>query len=195
MTALGCHDLMIEAENCVAAMRGHLAQLAKLDLLPGVAAIGQFQPPIGLARIKRERGELWTPEPSGALAMVIPACRDAIIEPWDRFELGTVDCIDLVAFNSREPERWAWRTGIAWALGEQLIEMGQDIRLVSTPLSWLRLGGEAACILDWSDSSPAWAYLRAARRLIVEDPILQKRLERRLRETQRLPRVEVDDAA
>ena len=189
-------DLMAEAETYAAGLRGHLAQIGQLGILPGVAEIGQVQPPLGLSRIRRQRNELWEPEPAGALAMIVPVCVPVIVEPFEGFEIETSECIDLVAFNSREPDRWSWRTGTAWALSQYLIEEYADpLHLVSTPLAWLRSGGATACILDWSDTSPAWPHLRSAGQLKVEDPELKRRIDLRLRQTVRLPRVEVGHAA
>ena len=189
-------DLMAEAEAYASGLRGHMSQIASLGILPGVFQIGECQPPLGLARIRRSRGELWDPAPAGSLAMVIPVCRPAIVEPFDGIEVDTIDCIDLIAFNSREPDKWAWRVGNAWALGEHLIkDADHPLRLVSTPLGWLRCGGEAACVLDWSDASPAWCHLRIADELISDCPDLRSKLLSKIRASIRLPRVEVEHAA
>lgn len=189
-------DLIAEAEAYASRLQGHLLQIASPGILRGMFQIGRLQPPLGLARIRRSTGELWEPDPTGRLALVIPVCRPAIVEPFDGIEVDTIDCIDLIAFNSREPDRWTWRVGTAWALGEHLIEeVDQSLRLVSTPLGWLRDGGDAACVLDWSDNSPAWRHLRMAEELITDCPDLRNKLVAKIRRSYRLPRVAVEHAA
>jgi hypothetical protein len=69
--------------------------------------IGEWQPPLGLAQIRRSKAQLWEPDPAGALAMLIPVCRPLVVEPLEGYEVDTIECIDLVAFNSRGPSRWA----------------------------------------------------------------------------------------
>lgn len=189
-------DLLAEAHAYEKGMLSQIEKLERLGVLTGLALIGQNQPAVGLARIERLRGGLWQPSPGGELAMVVPVCRPKVIEPFENVLVETIECIDIVAFTSRAPQLWCWRTGLGWALGEHLIEEGDEaLRLVSTPLSWLRSGGEAACILDWSETSPAWRHLQQAASIRAEDPQLLHRLDVMLKRTRRGPSLAVAHAA
>lgn len=192
---LNSRDLLNEAHTCECRLRGHMEVIRQLGALTGLARIGESQPACGLAKIRPIDNGLWEPFEDGELAMVIPVC-----SPWcfEQFgcEIETIEVIDLIAFNSRRPAQWRWRTGNAWALGEHLIaDADEPVRLVATPLQWLRLGGEAACILDWRKQSPAWSLLRDAPGILCGDHTLRDRVSEMIRASIHLPRVEIDRGA
>lgn len=196
MTAI---ELLAEAHGYELRLQGHMSDLAKLGVLTGFAHLGQTQPAAGLANIRKTGERMWEPDEQGELAMIIPVPVPTMIEPFG-IPIETVEIIDLIAFSSRSPASWYWRTGTAWALGEHLLgdlqdSSGDRISIVSTPLSWLRAAGRAVCILDWSKNSPAWAALRQQSDLLAETPHLARRLERAIHNSVRLPRVEVSHAA
>lgn len=120
----------------------------------------------------------------------MPVTVPAPFAPWG-YELETLDTLDLIAFTTDRPGAWRWRIGDGWALGAQyLIEpMDELVRLVATPLDWLALAGQALCVLDWSDASPAWPLLRHGPDLIVDDIALRNRLQAALHRTAPAPRL------
>ena len=144
--------------------RRHLERLLALGCRKA-AQLGINHVPFGVMDITVDRDKLYEPsgDSSGKGALIVPVC-------WP--------VIDLVALYLDDPKTWYWRTGAAWALGSHLLEhwQGEPVPMVSTPLDWLRAGGEAACVLDWSARSPAWPLLRNARMIEVDDRELGKRL-------------------
>lgn len=194
-------DLHREAERAVIELIPHLSRLPALGCpLSAIARLGQFQPPVGMVRALWGRGGLWQPDEAGERMLVVPVTVAGGFERWGEW-IETRDIIDLIVFRSRQPQRWAWRTGTAWALGEKLLEdRGEPVPIVSTPLGWLAAAGEAVCILDWSASSPAWAALRHGPNLICDSDHLRQRLHRAMMASVRLPEmtvqsVEADRAA
>ncbi|WP_126174359.1 hypothetical protein [Altericroceibacterium xinjiangense] len=190
-------ELLAEFDAYERALRQqHLEHVRRLGLLEGIAQVGQHQPPAGMAHIRTLPNALWEPDDAGTAAMILPVCRWTVFDAFG-IEIETPELVDLIAFRTSSPASWLWRTGTGWALGEdQLIfPNGDPLLLVSTPLEWLRAGGTAVCLLDWSASSPAWAHLLTSGELLTDTPHLAARIDRALRQSIRLPRVEVAHAA
>lgn len=74
------------------------------------------------------------------------------------------ELIDILALATAQPDRVARRTGAGWCLGEEVIRaaegdlFGRDqrvtVRLVATPLEWLRAKGRAVWVSDWTAALP-----------------------------------------
>lgn len=191
-------DLAKEALGYSAAInRRHLHRLERYDVpKSAIGRIGERGYQIGSARVSFGRSGHWEPDEAGTSALIVPVCQDG----WHEFaglEFEITDTIDLIALQTANPTRWAWRTGEAWALGAGCLEYagGSAVRLVSNPLRWIASGGDAVCILDWSTHSPAWHALRNGPPLIVENEWLRQRLTAALRASVQLPAMEVAHAA
>lgn len=186
-------ELHAEAERAVRVLAPHLSRLPALGVpLAAVARLGAVQPQVGLVRALWGRSGHWEADEAGESMLVIPVTATSGFERWGEW-IETRDVIDLIAFRSRQPARWAWRTGTAWALGDELLEdRGEPVPIVSTPLAWLAAAGEAACILDWSATSPAWAALRHGPNLVCDSDHLRQRLHRAMTASVRLPEMTVE---
>ncbi|GAA3794660.1 hypothetical protein GCM10022600_15080 [Qipengyuania pelagi] len=62
--------------------------------------------------------------------------------------------VDICALATHEANQWALRRGDGWCLGYDAwlaCETGaaRALRIVATPLAWLRGGGAGVCVLDW----------------------------------------------
>lgn len=71
---------------------------------------------------------------------------------------------DLVALASADESQWALRLGAADFLGEEWIDRAaigacRELRLLRTPMDWLRAGGPGCaggvCVLDWTPAALA----------------------------------------
>lgn len=180
--------------------RIHFARLEESGIpLRTIGNLCGRQFPIGAARAAWGRDSLWEPCEDGQPCLIVPACEHRIIEieALDGFPLDTCEPVDLIALRTDQPNRWAWRTGNAWAFGEELLAdpTGEPVQIVGDPIGWIRSAGYAVCILDWSNSSPAWAALRHGPPLLVENEHLRRRLQRALAASIRLPDMEVAHAA
>ncbi len=156
--------------------------------LGDLATIGQFQTPIGVARLEMAPDGLFTPSEAGLLAYVQP------VAEWDS-DYGVSDIVDLVAWRPSEPSRWWWRCGTAFALGDGLLDGDEPVPVVGTPLAWLAAGGKALCILDWSILSPIWTDMRSAPPLIFSDDRLRHRVRNHLIRSAPMPSLELHHAA
>lgn len=105
---------------------------------------------------------------------------------------------DLCAFNLARPGQWWLRSGLAEMIGEDYVadcvETGAAVRLVATPLDWLRAAGRAACVLDWSRIDPRAAFAGCSR-VEPATPDLGRTLKARIRQLARAPFVIGDVAA
>ena len=143
-----------------------------------LAQIGWHHLPFGVASIRDTPNGHYEPDPAGKPAMIVPVTypeyHEGVITPI----IARYPIIDLIAFSTNRPAAWRWRTGNAWALGEQWLTepTGEPVEIVANPITWLAAGGEATCILDWSLDSPAWSYLRAGPDLIISDRFLEAKL-------------------
>jgi hypothetical protein len=123
-----------------------------------------------VARAEKRSSGLYEPSESGNPVMVIPVMvadwRDGLFGP-----ICVYSPVDLIAIETTQPANWAWRTGNGWALGADMIDLweGEPLPVVATPLDWLSRAGEAVCVLDWSETSPAWPLLRQMPELFADD--------------------------
>lgn len=139
--------------------------------------LGMTQPQFGVMRVRALSDGLYEPDQDGGTAAIVPVMA---MERLDTI-LGQIDLpclVDLIAFQTVSPARWQWRIGTGWALGAHLLtEPDSDaVEIVATPLEWMSAGGEVVCVLDWSEQSPAWFYLRTAPELVVNNEMLAARL-------------------
>lgn len=139
--------------------------------------LGMTQPQFGVMSVRALSDGLYEPDQDGGAAVIIPVM---VVERLETI-LGPIDLpclVDLIAFQTANPARWQWRIGTGWALGSHLLtEPDSDaVEIVATPLEWMSAGGNAVCVLDWSEQSPAWFHLRTAAELVVSNQILAARL-------------------
>ncbi|WP_298196587.1 hypothetical protein [Novosphingobium sp.] len=159
--------------------RRHVDRLLALGCRKA-AQLGVNHVPFGVMHVTPGKDRIYQPseDTSGNMALIVPACWP-VDEPGFNVEWRTRwPVIDLIALYLDQPSAWYWRRGTAWALGGHLLEhwQGEPLPIVATPLDWLRAGGEAVCLLDWSPKSPAWPLLRMVREVELEDDLLGKRL-------------------
>ena len=74
------------------------------------------------------------------------------------------ELVDILAVSTAHPDQIARRTGAGWCLGDDLIRKAEGdvwgrekrvtLKLVPTPLDWLRAAGRAVCVLDWAAGLP-----------------------------------------
>lgn len=181
-------DLQREAEAAAQALAPMISHLPSLGVsLDAIAKLGQSQPPVGTVIAHWRKCGMWEPDEGGDRMLVVPVGVRSGFLRWNLW-IDTTEIIDLIAFRSQQSSSWAWRTGEAWALGEEYLEdKGEPVSIVSTPLGWLAAAGEAVCILDWSKNSPAWAALRHGPSLICDSDHLRRRLQRGMMASVRLP--------
>ena len=115
-----------------------------------------------------------TYQPAGAgAAAVIVAAGEYDADGWHQID-------ELIAFEPRDPTRWATRRRAEPVLGRAELEAvrgsERPIRLWPTPLDWLRAGAVGMVILDWSAAlTPVFRGVR----VLADDP-LARRLETEL---------------
>ena len=185
--------LDLEAEMFAATARVrqiHLDHIIALGVPAGaIASLGSRQPVFGVGRARLGSDSLFEPDADGVAVVVQPAM---IADP----EPGDHGIRDLIAWRSSDPSRWWWRDGGGWLLGEHLLEdRGEPVACVETPLDWLKVGGEALCILDWTAPPQCWASLRHGPALRFTCPNLRARVRNHLTQSIRLPGMELADAA
>lgn len=134
----------------------------------------------------REDGT-WEPASSGdgLFAMLLPV--------WSLND----ELLDTVAWGFGEPFKWWRRHGHVTYLGLHEIDRHKSfpekpLRLVANPSEWLRDGGLAVCILDWS--APLLPLMDELGEVVCEDPEVEKRLREKLAEESR-PRVQIRGVA
>jgi hypothetical protein len=92
------------------------------------------------------------------------------------------DLLDVIAWQWGRPSPWWMLRRAATYLGHAELERrhldGKPIRVVGTPQDWLRDGGHAICVLDWS--APLSPLLRG-QQVICTTSGLQRRLDAKLR--------------
>lgn len=185
----GAEDRLVAAGVPVAVVRGNAPPL--VGIWPVEVEASDRWDEDGV----RIPGDRWCslvpgPDPAGRNAIVVPA---AGVVSWPDGDVGCGlpvwrELDDLVAFYLGAPGEW-WRvTGAATWLGEAHIERaraeGEPVRLVATPLDWLRAGGDAACLVDWrADPRHDLRGLRVA----CADRALADRLRKLIRELDRSP--------
>jgi hypothetical protein len=184
-------ELLAEAFAATANVRTvHFERLAELGVEKATLMQLSAYLPLPGATSVRTAGRHYIPDESGETALIVPVAAPVSFELWGEVH-ETIQLVDLVAFRTSAPAIWHWRVGSAWAIGEELIvaDCGEPVELVATPLDWLRTGGSAACILDWSEASPAWAYLRALPEIVVTDDLLRARVTNAVRQAVALPKM------
>ena len=179
----------LQAELFAAAARvtqGHLDRLRGLGVAPAtLAALGRINVAFGVVNLTVDSGGTYQPG-EGSAHIVQPVMEDG-------------ELIDLVAWHTMRPERWWLRNGIGFALNPDnlgsLDRWGEGPPVVhSSPLNWLRAGGEGSVILDWSDSV-ALGHLRAHEAISCASSALAGTLNRAMMATVRLPVVTVERRA
>ena len=159
----------------------HCQHLAALGVKhwPHITGAGH----LGFARIEIDKRDLWQPIETGKPHLIIPV-----------FE-GT-GMVDLIAFDPGNPDFWALRTGLGWALGADEIyaaragwnDEQRTLRVAATPLEWLTIDGPAACIIDgWSWH--ACAELREVPFVQVANNNLARVLRLQLSKPPRIPEI------
>ena len=152
--------------------------------MSAIAKLGQFQDQFGVARIVNTTKNLFEPDPEGRLAMIMP-----VIAP--NVDFGETGIVDLIAFHTCCPAQLLRRTGDGWALGIELLDQDLPVRVVSNPLAWLALAGEAMLILDWDAPRSFWNAIRRGPGLIVESDSIRRRLLRKMDRSVAFPHIEV----
>jgi len=143
-----------------------------------IASLGHRQLPFGVERIGVDDAGRWWPDRDGKPALVVPV-----------IEYG--EPLDIVAFHSTQPARWWWRIGVGGLLGHDMLTRcvwpGDELRVVSTPLSWIAAAGDAVCILDWDLPDHEISPLRDFYGLQCDSQILASRLRKRLAQPRKVP--------
>jgi hypothetical protein len=97
-------------------------------------------------------GRLWQPVDGAPLAVVLPVLIDDALTPGSRWPAMAPlfgHLVDLVAFTTSNPDRWALRTGAASWLGAvqpQFLDP-DPVEIWQTPMAWLMAGGTGICPL------------------------------------------------
>lgn len=144
-------------------------------------------PLIGTARVRFD-GDCFEPAPDDGERAVIIAARgdgDTIgTEHEDPIRAAVMgqNLLDLLAFTTTRPDRWATRLGAVDSLGfmSPQIMLGDDatdnaVWFWPSPLAWLTAGGDGICILS-RDPMIVRDIVMSARRPYAEDPALAARL-------------------
>lgn len=181
---------MMDLEHELGGLPGaiHFEALKNLGVPPkAIGQLGAAQSGVSIAmsRIEPLSGGLYQPNDEGMAALLIAVCD----EPSDVLH----PILDIIAVRSPSPARWWWRSGLAGMLGQNLIEndMGNPVKVVSTPIEWLAEAGRAVCVLDWSTNSPAWTALRHGPALTFSNDGLRQKVRNALISTTPLPDMEI----
>jgi hypothetical protein len=154
-------------------LENHHVRLAAL-------ALARRRPLLGMMAAVID-GTGWRPsddEDDGWTAVhTIPVVDWSPLDPTSR-----AACVEIVAVDAADPERWWPLTGAVEILGDRLVwnwlSDAAPVRLVRTPLDWARLGGEtadAACLLNPAGEASRRVLLDAAS-LVCADPDPAQRL-------------------
>lgn len=165
----------------------HINRLLSLGCTASLlASLGSVQPPFGVANVTWLAGGFYEPDDEG---------EPAVITPVFDYARDCHSAVDLVAWRTASPRRWAMRRGIPIALGDHLLDRGEAVRVVETPLDWLGLGGKALCVLDW-DAPPAfWSRVRGGPRLILGNAGTRAKIANACARSVIMPQMEVLRAA
>jgi hypothetical protein len=172
-------DLLLELEEAGRRVRNqHLRHINALGVsFSTIADEGLKAVPIGISCGRITADGLFEPG-DGSSFIVQPVLADGAP-------------VDIVAWRSMRPDRWGLRLGIGWALGSDNISRSFDrrepLRLSSTPLEWLRQGGDGACVLDWT--SPELRTLIDCEEIETDSDILAGVLLRELSKPIRMPKI------
>ncbi len=167
-------DIWAELIAAMAAVApAHTDRLLEIGVLPGNLS------QCGAARIQPQDDGLYMPDPRGMSVILTPVVDDHRV-------------VDLLCFQSSQPDVWWVRRGACPLLGGDCINelwLGERLRLHKTPLSWL--AGDDDCgvvVLQWG---PAIAHLVNVPVIEVEDEAHLREIRERLKATIRLPKIEV----
>ena len=173
----------------------HLDRLRALGCAnSALAKVALDYPAFGAMKVQPISGGLYEPCEVGHPALILPVCYPShhagLITPT----ITLWPVLDLIAFRADNPANWLWRTGHGWALGADTLEswQGQPVPVVATPLDWLRAGGDAVCVLDWQDDSPAWPLLRCLPEIRASDDLLARKLGQAIARNTPRPRIMVE---
>jgi hypothetical protein len=179
------HEMWSAVDNI---RQGHLDLIEALAVpRKPLATLGAIQPPLGVDRVQWLSGGFYEPDADGEAAAILPVC------VLNGFSL--LDVVDLIAWKTSRPSAWRWRIGQGWALGEHLLDDGLQVLVISTQLDWLKVGGKALCILDWSAPPPCWAHLRSSPSLQFTDEATRQLVRNTLVATAPMPIMELAHAA
>ena len=129
---------------------------------------------------------------AGEIAIILPVVEDGIVT-------------DLVAFDPRQPDGWALRSGngvmLGWDLWSAKAWMppratgwaeAPALKLYANPLQWVRGSGDGLCLLAWTPATMAMLRALGPNRMIVcEDERFAAVVEEKMAERQGLPAVRV----
>jgi hypothetical protein len=167
----------------------HYQRLVALGCpIQSLAALAPDNWPFGVAKVQWLPGGLFELAEGGESAVIMPVSDEGC-------GLFSPEPFDLIAWRTSRPRRWAWRCGLAPALGEGLIDYCDVLPVVETPLDWLARAGECLCVLDWQAPPSFWERLRLGPRLVVQSDDLRAKLRAAFRRTMILPDMEVNRAA
>lgn len=173
----------------------HLDRLRVLGCThAAMARAARDYPAFGVMKVQPISGGLYEPCEAGHLALILPVCCPShhvgLVTPT----ITLWPVLDLIAFRADNPANWLWRTGHGWALGADTLEnwQGQPVPVVATPLDWLRAGGDAVCVLDWQDDSPAWPLLRCIPEIVTQRDFFSRKLAQAIARNTPLPRITVE---
>lgn len=140
----------------------------------------------GVANIQPRRSGLYDPDPDGRPAVILPVYPLVQFEPSDVF--------DLVAFRPDRPTRWWLRQGLASILNPHAVERAactfgkrESLKVWSTPLDWMRGGGEGIVILE--DGIRLRSALAGVDEIVAGDLELGSAIERRMQAEYAAPRI------
>jgi hypothetical protein len=167
---------------CASVGQRHIDAMLALGVTnDAIAELGRLQPPFGVGQISDIGGGFFTFFPGGQSRVIIPIMEEGEI-------------IDLIAWQTCAPGKWLWRNGLGDYLGRDLIAKSQwashhVLKLVATPLDWLRAGGNAVCILNWKAPRSELERIRFVEEIIVTDAALGSRIAKLMATPRPIPRI------
>ena len=178
-------SVLEEMDQAAAAVRlPHLERLKELGVpYAKLAELNAEQHTVGVARVTDAGGGLF-----GYAAEGFGACLVAAVDRWRMPDEAGV--FDIIAFSPGKPERWWGRRGLAFALGDHLLDLDEPVHVVATPVQWLACGGDALVILDWSLRSPVWSALRRGPSLQFDNDELRFKVRNMLVQAAPMPPME-----
>ena len=190
-------DLWAEFNAARAAMSGdNRAELIGAGVAPEM--IDRY-PLIGVSRMQVSGG-LYQPEAGGRPAYVTPVLIADPVSPETPHRLVYArhlgECVDLVAWHPRRPDRWALRVGAATWLGciEPQYMDPDPVALRRSPLAWLRAGCDGLVFLS-ADPADAYRVLTGCHEIVAEDQQHATELRKLVRRPWPLPRISAGEEA
>lgn len=122
----------------------------------------------------------YQPSEGRGMAFIMPLI--PLVAPWEA-GFPVTDVGDLIAWLPHDPSRWWRRRGLLPLLNPCAVEragfMREALRVWSTPLAWLRAGGDGIVILDETADLSFW--LGGVGTIHADTLALGETIERRLR--------------